>query len=197
MSFADHIFNAPVDQISYLQRDTYPFIYFFPDEKFNYNSQKFDDIKIVKIVHAPSSPVIKGTQLVHAALKKLRVLGYEFDYVEIMGMDNETVLAHLRDAHIALNEFYAFVPGVFGIEAMANHCAVLTSADRTIEPSLAAGANDAWFVTGYWEIFDHLKNMLDDHGLIRRYADQGYQWTYDNYRTSQAGATLRAIISGA
>ena len=34
---------------------------------------------------------------------------------------------------IVLNGFYALMPGVFGIEAMANYCALMTAADETIE----------------------------------------------------------------
>lgn len=42
-------------------------------------------------------------------------------------MTNEEVLNNLKNSHILLNQFYHFVPGLLGIEGMANHCAVLMS----------------------------------------------------------------------
>lgn len=69
---SDVIFSLPVDQISYIRRPVQPFIYFHPDEAFQRNDKKFDDLTKVRIVHAPTSPIIKGTQLVRAAIKKAR-----------------------------------------------------------------------------------------------------------------------------
>jgi hypothetical protein len=194
---ADHIFNAPVDQIAYIKRDVHPFVYFYPDERFVKNESKFVNPKKIKIVHAPSSPFIKGTQIVRAAIKKLQVMGYDFDYVEIIGMPNTVVLEHLKESHIVINELYAFVPGLFSVEAMAAHCAVITSADRNLEPTLPEGANEAWFVTKYWEMFDHLKLLLDQPELIKKYADSGYEWAYKNCRTSQSRQAVRQLLEHA
>jgi hypothetical protein len=76
-------------------------------------------------------------------------------------MPNRVVLEHLKSSHIVLNQFYAFTPGLFGIEAMANHCAVLMSADPSIETGLPQKSKDAWMITKYWEVYDNLKYLLD------------------------------------
>ncbi len=196
-TYADHIFTAPVDQISYLTRDVHPFLYFYPDERFAKNDAKFDDMTQIRIAHAPSSPFIKGTQIVRAAIKKLKIMGYNIEYTEFMNMPNAAVLAYLKDAHIVLNEFYAFMPSIFGVEAMASHCALLTSADRNMEPTLAEGANEAWFVTRYWEVFDHLKLLLDQPELIKPQADRGYDWAYVHCRTSQSRQRLQDLLQEA
>jgi hypothetical protein len=189
------IFNAPVDQISYLREDAEPIFYIFPDKKFHRNDHKFKDIKTIRIVHAPSSPIIKGTQIIRAAIKKLKVIGYTFEYKELINVPNEVVLEHLRNTHIVVNELYAFVPGVFGIEAMASHCALITSADRYIEASLPEGANEAWLVTKYWEIFDNLKQMLDEPSLIKTYADKGFDWTFKNCRETVSRQHVASLIA--
>lgn len=192
--YVDHIFNAPVDQIGYIKRDVHPFVYFYPDEKFNRNADKYNDVKRVKIVHAPSSFIIKGTQLIRAAIKKLKLQGYDFEYVEIINMPHAVVMHHLQTAHIVVNELYAFVPGIFGLEAMASYCAVLTSADREIETTLPIGANDAWMVTKYWEIYENLKKMLDDPALMRATAERGYEWAYANCRASVTRQYMKEIL---
>jgi hypothetical protein len=123
------------------------------------------------------------------------VLGYIFEYKELINVPNEVVLENLRKTHIVVNELYAFVPGVFGIEAMASHCALITSADRHIEASLPEGANEAWFVTKYWEIFDNLKQMLDEPSLIKTYADKGFDWTFKNCRETSSCQHVASLIA--
>jgi hypothetical protein len=193
--YADHIFNAPVDQISYLRRVVHPFIYFYPDDSFRRNDGKFAEIRRVKVVHGPSSPFIKGTPLVRAAIKKLKMEGYDFEYKELIGVSNRIMLEALSEAHVVLNEFYAFVPGQFGVEAMASHCALITSADDRIETTLPAGANEAWMVTEYWNIYDNLKRLLDDHALIKQYADAGFAWASEHCSYQNSAVRLKALLS--
>lgn len=193
--FAEHIFNPPVDQCAYITRKTHPFLYFVPHELFYDDVLRFDDLFEVVIVHAPSAPIIKGTPLVRAAIRKLRDEGYSIKYEELSGVPHHEVISALRRAHIVLNEFYAFVPGVFGVEAMANSCALLTSADPLIEPTLPPGSETAWVVTPYWLIYDKLKELLDNPHAIRGQAMRGYEWTRKNYHIDQASAELRRIVA--
>lgn len=196
-AYADHVFNAPVDQISYLRKPVHPFMYFYPDSGFRRNEAKFEDMRRVRIVHGPSSPLIKGTPLVRAAIKKLQLEGYDFEYQELMGVSNRVMLETLAQAHVVLNEFYALVPGQFGVEAMASHCALITSADSSIETSLPPGANSAWMVTEYWNIYENLKRMLDDPALILRYADAGFAWSHEHCSYQKNAARLQALLGTA
>ena len=187
--FANHVFNAPVDQISYLKKTVHPLMYFQPKKSFIRNDEKFNNIQNIKVLHAPSSPLLKGTPLVRAAVKKLKLEGFNFDYVELIRVEHSEVLKQLSGAHIVLNEFYALTPGVFGVEAMAAHCAVMTSADANIETSLPTGANSAWMVTEYWNIYDNLRRLLNDRRLIKKYADSGFLWA-EEFCTSEKNQIL-------
>ncbi len=42
--YADLIYSAPTDQMSYLARPTLPITYFYPDDAFAPDSDKFDDL---------------------------------------------------------------------------------------------------------------------------------------------------------
>lgn len=196
-SFADVVFSASVDQLSYLQRPTHPITYFYPDEKFFSDESKFDSLERPVIVHAPSNPVIKGTSLVRSAIERLRSEGYNFEYVELAGVGNDVVRSELRRAHIALNQFYAFIPGVFGIEALASGCAVLMSSDETIEPDLPVGSNQAWVVTRYDEVYGNLKRLLDEPALLLPQARRGREWALENVSFSHAGPRLRSVLDQA
>lgn len=192
---ADLIFNAPVDQMSYIERPTEPCLYFYPDELIRRRPAKWADLSGPPlIVHAPSSPIIKGTPLVHAAIKALREDGYQFEYIELIQRPNKEVIALLERAHVVLNQFYSFVPGVFGIEAMAANAVLLTSADPAIEPSLAAGAEEAWVVTPYWRIYDRLKGVLDDRQGMHAQADRGTEWVQRNCSRSANSGQLVNLL---
>jgi hypothetical protein len=193
--YANKILNPSIDQMSYIKCKTYPILYFYPDNEIKTNLMKWNNIQKLVIIHASTSPIIKGTQLVRAAIKKLQMEGYKFKYVEIIGGKQIEILKVLKDAHIVLNEFYAFVPGMFGIEAMANNCVLLTSADSMIEHSLPLNANNAWVVTKYWQIYDNLKEVLDCPEELKGQADYGTAWTMENYSFTAARAVLQKIIS--
>jgi hypothetical protein len=193
--YADVIFNPSTDQMAYIKRDTYPCVYFLKDDLFKPNFNKFDQLNEIIILHGPSSPIIKGTPLVRAVIKKLKAEGYKFKYVELVNVSHGSILKALSEAHIVLNEFYAFVPGVFGVEAMANSCALLTSADKNIEATLDDGANEAWKVTPYWLVYDNLKFFLDNPKMIKLQAMAGYQWAKNNCTYSAGAKKMNDIIN--
>lgn len=191
---ADLIFNAAVDQLSYLDRDTEPFPYFFPDDAVVRDLRKHATGGPRVVLHAPSSPIIKGTQVVRAAVRRLRAEGYEFEYRELIDVPHSEVLAALREAHIVLNEFYAFVPGVFGVEAMASGCALLTRADEAIETDLPTGSNAAWVVTPAADIQENLRRLLDHPELIEPQAAAGVAWVLQHATITASGARIRGLL---
>ncbi len=193
-SYSDLIFNYEMDQASFISGKQYAWPYMFNPNDFKKNEDKFSNVKRIKILHAPSSPIIKGTPLVRAAIKKLQLEGYQFDYIEIQNKSNDVVMQHLKLAHVVLNQFYAFVPGVFGIESMASRCAVLMSADPTMEKGLPAEFNNAWLITRYWEVYDNLKYLLDNPDKIKYYADNGYQFVNKHYTYEAAQSYLNKIF---
>jgi hypothetical protein len=180
--FAQLILNSPVDQISYLESKTLPIFYFLPSGTSTFKKQKsrFTTGKI-KIVHAPTSRLAKGTALVRSAIKKLQLEGWEFEYVELFDVEPMQILSQLEDADIVLNEFYSFLPGMLGIEAMYLKCALLTSADKDIEKWLPNGAENAWLKTRYWELEENLRILLSDHGRINELSINGHEWVVQNY----------------
>lgn len=193
---ADVIFNASVDQLSYLQRPTEPFPYFFPDHELLLSDEKHAAPGPRIVVHAPSSPIIKGTQVVRAAVQRLQDEGYDFEYRELIGVPHTDVMEALREAHIVLNEFYAFVPGVFGVEAMGSGCALLTRADESIETDLPVGSNSAWIVTTPADICANLRRLLDDPEQIATQAAAGREWVQRHATVSASGVRVKTLLDG-
>ncbi len=191
--WADATFNNSVDHLSYLETPTEPFLYFLPDDRLGDLSQ-FDDVTNPVLVHATTSPVIKGTQLARAAVAKLRSEGYQFEYVELMGVTNDVVVSHLRRAHIALNQFYGFSPAVFGVESLCAGTVVMMSADETLETDLPKGSNESWVVTSHHEVYDNLKQLLDAPETWRPIAQRGLDWAREYATATGAGARLNAVL---
>ena len=185
--YADLIFNNSKDQITYLKSKQHEWIYIYDKKKFFKNDQKFKKIKKINIFHAKSNPLNKGTPLVRAAIKKLQLEGYKFCYIEPDSVSNKTVLKYLRNSHIVLNQFYAFSPGLFGVEAMANHCAVMMSAEPKDLFSKTDNKDELWMVTKYWQIYDNLKYLLENPKKIKYYADRSFDFASKNftYETSR------------
>lgn len=189
--YADAIYTAEVDQRGYFSVPTRPFSYFFPSSAVTDDFAKFEHPERLVVLHAPTSPVIKGTQLVRAAVAALREEGYDFEYVELQNVTNDVVRKELARSHIVLNQFFAYVPGVFAIEAMAACCAVLHRADEEIETQLPPGSNDAWFVTRHYQVTEHLRMLLDDPALAARYARAGREWVVAHATSDATGPKLR------
>lgn len=194
--YANQIYNMNVDQVSYFNGSTKPYPNLIRDEVFNFNTDKFENYELIRILHAPSNPFVKGTQVVRAAIKELKHLGYNFEYKELMGVTNEVVLRELSKSHVVLNEFYAFVPGVFGVEALANCCVVLQSADSNVELDLPVDANKAWIVTETHEILRNLRQVLDNPKELKSIAEFGYSWALENCSISKAGKKLNLDLVG-
>lgn len=192
--YADVMFDNPIDQSSYLTGHREPFYYFMNDNRFADNEAKFDDLSRPVITHGTTSPVIKGTALVRAAIAKLREEGYDFEYVELIGVSNEKLLSELRRSHIALNQLYGFTTTVFGIEALAAQCAVLSSTDETIEPHMPPHTNKAMMVTKHWQVYDHLRQLLDEPERIKPLALYGQAWARVYASVSTTGPVLQGIL---
>jgi hypothetical protein len=194
-TFADIVFNNPVDHRGYVTRYSEPFYYFIDDGVFDGTEDKFSDLSRIVVTHAATSPVIKGTQLVRSAVKRLQEEGYDFEYTEMLDASHDEVMSQLRRTHISLNQFYGFTPAVYGVESLAARCAVLQSADRTVETTLAPGANDAWVVTKHFEVYDNLKKLLDNPRLIEPQANRGRDWASAYCSATATGEILRSLLT--
>ena len=180
--YADLIFSQKVDQISYLKKEVYDFPYMFSYSNFSFNIEKFDFKTPIVLVHAPSSPIIKGTQLVRAAIKKLKLLGYEFEYIELINKSNKEVKNVLKRSHIVLNQFYGYGDGIglLGVEAMANmNCLMMSVADNKSN-TYNQSFHEVLCNTNYWNIDEKLKFLLDNPSEIKRIAVAGHKFALKN-----------------
>ena len=108
-------------------------------------------------------------------------------------------MEHLRTSHIVLNQFYGYdiSLGLFAIEAMANHTALMMSYDPSAIKHYdieLEGLDNCLFNTKYWEVYDNLKYLLDNPEKIKYYADRGYDFAYKHYTYEAASEYINKVL---
>jgi hypothetical protein len=189
-NYASIVFSHKFDQYSYLKSDQYFFPPVINEAIFSFDIEKFNN-RPLRIVHAPSYPVLKGTPLVRSVIKQLEHEGYNFQYIELIQVSNEKVIQELNNSQIVLNQFYGLIPGIFGLEAMATGNAVLMSAKPENFPYQF---NNAWLETEDWQLYGNLKYLLDNQDRIIEYAGNGYDYIKKNFSRTAILDHLRNIF---
>lgn len=192
--YADIIFNS-IDQAGFLENYIAGESIGLPcieKEKFSY---KFDykPTESIRVLHAPTQFFFKGTNLVRAAIKRLKEEGYDFIYEEIHGKPNDYVLRALQDSHVVLNQFYAITPGLFGMEAMASGNMVLSSTSNLLNKDMPP--NCPIFYTNYSTIYDNLKYILDNPNIMEDYAIAGRHYVEKYFEVGYLRTRIKEVLS--
>jgi len=73
---------------------------------------------VVRVLHSPSHPVLKGTAEVRAAIERLRARGVPVELHTIEGRPNAEVMQALRDCDLVVDQLYSDTPmAAFATEA--------------------------------------------------------------------------------
>jgi hypothetical protein len=174
--FANKVFNHELDQPGYLRSYQIPLVYFLPDWKFRKNIEKFHSISKIRVLHCPSSPVIKGTQVIRTVIRQLSQKGFDFEYVELSNVPNSIIMSELSKSHIVINELYSEALGIFALEGLSTYNCVLTSADPEVDPSAVRSSYKPWVSVQPENLYENLSYLLSNPEKIQFYADQGFEW---------------------
>lgn len=74
---------------------------------------KNEDVKsntTVRILHSPSNPVVKGTDVIREVINKLKKKGYKIEYIEIINKPNEEVIKELIHCDFVIDQVYSDTP---------------------------------------------------------------------------------------
>lgn len=72
----------------------------------------------IRILHAPSRPLAKGTHVFREIIDDLRKEGFDIEYEELIGVSNSRVLEALSNCDFVLDELYSDIPmAMFAAEA--------------------------------------------------------------------------------
>lgn len=68
------------------------------------------DAPPIRVLHAPSNPTVKGTDLVRAAVERLRAEGLPLELVELHGVPNSVVHDEMARCHFVVDQVYSDGP---------------------------------------------------------------------------------------
>jgi hypothetical protein len=90
----------------------------FPKQKFSENAKQ--DSKVVRILHSPSNPILKGTPQIRQAIEQLHAKGYAIEWIELTGQPNAVVLQELARCDFIIDQLYSdWLMAGFATEAAA------------------------------------------------------------------------------
>ncbi len=98
----------------------------------------FDHDGPLRVAHAPSSQMLKGTDLVERTLQRLHDEGV-IDYMRVRDVPFEQMPAIFRTADVVLDQFRLGIYGVASCEAMAAGRLVLSHVTDTVRERVRAG----------------------------------------------------------
>jgi hypothetical protein len=170
--YSDIIYSVP-DQAGLQLRPYYHIQVPLLCEKCTYNPE---ENKILKVLHAPSAPNKKGTDIIESTLDRLKNEGLRFDFVSVRNLPHQEVLDLLSNSDILIDELVFHGPGGISFEAMLSGCAVAT---RYIESSPAVFRPPIWSIDAE-SIYEKLKILLTDSHLRRELASKGREYACTN-----------------
>lgn len=93
----------------------------------------------LKVVHAPTNPIVKGTGFIEPIARKLHDEGV-IEYVELRGIPNDQMPSVFADADIVLDQFRVGDYGVAACETMASGRIVLAHVSDQVRSTVEAAA---------------------------------------------------------
>jgi hypothetical protein len=158
------------------------------------------------LIHAPTLPDFKGTEMIEQSLTRLQNRGYRFRYERIQGLSNNKVFDLYAKADIILDQILCGSYGILAVEAMAFGKPVISFIRRDLRQSFddrlpILSANPA-------TIYQKTKRLLKALSQWKQYGLQGRKyverihdvnkvawslsWIYEMERSILADHTLQS-----
>lgn len=148
---------------------------------------------VARVMHAPSVPAMKGTDVIEAALETLRSEGVQFEYVPVRAVAHPKLLQMLTEADVLVDQLIVHGPGWLGFEAMASGCAVAT---HFLESSPDCFRPPVWSIS-HDTIVNRLRTLLTDVQLRVRLANEGRRYVEGHNAADRVvDAVLEKVMAG-
>jgi hypothetical protein len=170
--YSDAIFSVP-DQSMLAKRPYFHLQIPMNISKFSKNIPNRD---VPIIIHAPSNPEKKGTDLILETLNSLKREGFMFELKLIRNLRQEELLKELTNADILIDEIVLHGPGFLSFEAMLSGCSVAT---KYLENSPVCFTPPILNINED-NILQQLRLLLSNKDLRLKLANDGYKYAFEN-----------------
>jgi len=192
--YVDHLITGPsIAQLltrSYYGENLSNRIY-MPFDLKSVNYQCSDNPEIL-IIHAPSNQSVKGTTQILDVISRLRDESYVFEFRLLQNTSSIKVRQALTEADIAIDQLFAYGPGMFALEAMASGCAVLGGN----LPAVSCYPLDLPILhTDTDNIYSNLKKLLDNSEYRKKLAEKGRKYVEMYHDSNKIAGKIIKILS--
>lgn len=120
-ALADYIIDSPTSAHFQQRKCCLRQVIFNPAplSSFAGKNRNTDENNTLRILHAPSDPALKGSNIIRGIVQNMKAEGYAFDYIELNNVSNERVITELLNSDIIIDETYSDnYGGVFALEGL-------------------------------------------------------------------------------
>ena len=158
------------------------------DDNFNEMNEK------PLLIHIPSSPHMKGTDLVLETIEGLRKADYKFDFKLLSGVPNDEVKDWLSKADIVIDR--AIGRGWYGklaVESMALSKVVIGYIDPLLRKRVEYGDELPMVSTYDKSLYDILSYYIEDRDITRKTGLRGREFVKKHHANTKIGQELLTI----
>jgi len=199
--YAHYIINHPPTALFHSK----PFISWlhigFPNDQVQRKPEKFSSgfSRVVRILHAPSNSISKGTSVIETMIDKLQKEGLPIEYVRLENVLNERVIDELAKCDLVVDELYSDVPiGGLGTEAAFAQKAVLNGGnysgfihrdypEKVIPPAIFCQPENLHY---------EIRNLVNNKALRLKKASELHQFVTSRWNNVQVAERYLQIIEG-
>lgn len=153
----------------------------------------------IRILHAPSRPVAKGTFVFRQIIEELRADGYLIEFVELVGVPNSEVLKELEQCDFVIDELYSDTPlAMFATEAAIFSKPVIVGGyyaqhyesdnpDELVPPALYVEPES---------IKSAIRKMIDDGNFRLDLGKRAHEFVQNNWHARSVSKNYLRLIEG-
>lgn len=154
----------------------------------------------IRLLHAPSSPAVKGTAVIRAAVEQLRTEGIDLTYVEITGRPHREVLEAIASTDLVVDQIYSDSPlaglsteaAGLGVPSLVAGYGLRSIAARERE----AGALPEVIVCEPDELVDELRTALGDRERLQAIGADAQRFVLDRWNPEAVGQRYLEVVDG-
>lgn len=152
----------------------------------------------IRILHAPSNPLAKGSSLIEEALTRLKEKGYPIEFIKIFNRTNKEVLEEISKCDLVIDELYSDIPlGGLGTEAAFFGKPTINGGyyfefirndypDSAIPPSVFCSPE---------KIEEAIESLLLDSGLRKRIGNESMDFVINNWESEKVAKKYIQLIN--
>lgn len=153
----------------------------------------------IQILHCPSHPVAKGTEIIRSAVSSLKVKDPSINYIELSGRPNEEIIAAIQRCDVVVDQVYSDTP-LAGLGTEAAWYGKPTLVGGYGFNNLAAFVRDDLWPPSYTchprDLGKALDDLVADAGLRRRIGQNAATFLRQKWSAIEVAQKYVCLIKG-